>query len=724
MRVLLVDNHDSYTYNLFQQLAAAYGQEPDVVTNDDARWADLDPADYDAAVISPGPGRPGRDGDFGHSAAVFRDRRIPVLGVCLGHQGLGEAAGARVVAAPRPRHGHLETITHTGDDLFAGIPAGFTAVRYHSLCLAEPLPAELRVLARAEDGVVMAVRHRELPWWGVQFHPESVASEHGARLVDNFRALALAARARPQSPALPHRLRAAVPAGHRPAAAPVPLRIRTAVIDREIDTEAAFTHLYQGRDPAFWLDSARVEPGLSRFSFLGDASGPLGELLRYDVGDGKVTIRRGRSADEFRPGTIFDVLTERLRERAVDAPDTLPFDFLGGYVGYLGYELKGDCGAGNRHHAPEPDAQWLFCDRFLAVDHLEGRTYAVALCHPHDVHETDAWLSATTRVLDTLPSAGDAAGAAGPAARADRGTRVDTRRAAAAERSGGKRRYLANIAECQRLLAAGESYEICLTTTLSTPAPEDPFTHYRRLRALNPAPYGALLRLGPMSVLGASPERFLRVDRHRTAESKPIKGTTPRSPDPVEDEALRRALVTDPKTRAENLMIVDLLRNDLGRVCDVGSVRVSDFLATESYATVHQLVSTIRGTLRPEIDAVGCARACFPGGSMTGAPKLRTLAIIDALEAGPRGVYSGALGYFSASGTADLSIVIRTAVLRDGTATTGAGGAIVLDSDPDAEHAEMLLKAAATLQALAPTPTPSPAPAPAPATPDRPEDRP
>lgn len=183
------------------------------------------------------------------------------------------------------------------------------------------------------------------------------------------------------------------------------------MIDREIDTEAAFTHLYQGRDPAFWLDSARVEPGLSRFSFLGDASGPLGELLRYDVGDGKVTIRRGRSADEFRPGTIFDVLTERLRERAVDAPDTLPFDFLGGYVGYLGYELKGDCGAGNRHHAPEPDAQWLFCDRFLAVDHLEGRTYAVALCHPHDVHETDAWLSATTRVLDTLPSAGDAAGA-------------------------------------------------------------------------------------------------------------------------------------------------------------------------------------------------------------------------------------------------------------------------------------------------------------------------
>lgn len=339
--------------------------------------------------------------DFGHSAALFRDRRLPVLGVCLGHQGLGEAAGGRVVAAPRPRHGHPETITRTGDGLFAGIPRTFTAVRYHSLCLAEPLPAALRVTARAADGVVMAARHRELPWWGVQFHPESVASEYGQTLVDNFLTLASAARGRPnRAPARATRRGVAV------APRPVGLQVRTAVLDREIDTAAAFAALYRAGDPSFWLDSARVEPGLSRFSFLGDTGGPLGELLRYDVGDGKVTVYRDGKESGFLPGTIFEVLGERLRERAVDAPAALPFDFVGGYVGYLGYELKADCGAGvNRHRAPEPDAQWLFCDRFLAVDHFAQRTYAVGLCRLDDVSRTDAWPAATMRTLGTLPTA-------------------------------------------------------------------------------------------------------------------------------------------------------------------------------------------------------------------------------------------------------------------------------------------------------------------------------
>ncbi|NGO73810.1 aminodeoxychorismate/anthranilate synthase component II, partial [Streptomyces sp. SB3404] len=191
MRVLLVDNYDSYTYNLFQLIAAEYGVEPEVVTNDAAAWDRLDLDGYDAAVISPGPGHPAGERDFARSADVFRHGRIPVLGVCLGHQGLGAASGGRVVRAPEPRHGHLTTVTHDGDPLFDGLPRSFTAVRYHSLCLAEPVPGELRVTARAEDGVVMAVTHRSRPWWGVQFHPESVDSEHGARLVRNFRTLAL-----------------------------------------------------------------------------------------------------------------------------------------------------------------------------------------------------------------------------------------------------------------------------------------------------------------------------------------------------------------------------------------------------------------------------------------------------------------------------------------------------------------------------------------------------
>ena len=232
--------------------------------------------------------------------------------------------------------------------------------------------------------------------------------------------------------------------------------------------------------------------------------------------------------------------------------------------------------------------------------------------------------------------------------------------------SRGREHYLANIETCKRLLEAGESYEICLTNTLALPAPRDPFELYRVLRRVNPAPYGAYLRMREGAVLSSSPERFLRVTRDRTVEAKPIKGTARRGADAAADAAARDALARSPKDRAEHLMIVDLLRNDLGLVSQIGSVHVPKLMDVESYETVHQLVSTIRGRLRDDVDLVDCIRATFPGGSMTGAPKLRTMEIIDALEGAPRGVYSGALGYLALNGTADLSIVIRTLVATRG----------------------------------------------------------
>ena len=265
--------------------------------------------------------------------------------------------------------------------------------------------------------------------------------------------------------------------------------------------------------------------------------------------------------------------------------------------------------------------------------------------------------------------------------------------------------YVARIGEVDAALRRGDSYEVCLTDTYETQVAVDGWDLYRQLRRNNPAPYAAYLKLGAfgdeLEILSSSPERFLKVERDGTVSSKPIKGTIARSEDPDEDRRRSYFLQSDAKTRAENLMIVDLLRNDLGRVCEVGSVEVPVLMGVESYQTVHQLVSTVVGTLRGDANLIDLLHATFPGGSMTGAPKERTLSIIDSLEAGPRGVYSGTIGYLGLDGTADLNIVIRTIVKAGENITVGAGGAIVLDSDAKEENAEKELKAAALLRSIA-----------------------
>ena len=613
--ILLVDNYDSYTFNLAHLIAEVAGHEPLVVPAGEAAGLPerVRAGEFSHVVISPGPGTPERDEDFGTSRRVIEaaaKAQVPLLGVCLGHQGLAMLAGAAVTQAPEPRHGFVSALTHSGEGIFAGIPQGFEVVRYHSLHV-EEVPG-VTVHARSEDGVVQALKVDGLPHWGVQFHPESVLTQHGAAIMRNFLG----------GWRLLHR---AVPGG--------------------IDCQRVFDAIRRSGNDAFFLDSADAR---GSFSILGDTAGALSRSIPFTLGDG-------------------DILRDLEQECSTPIHGAPDLPFTGGVIGYLGYECAElTMPITLRHRSPYPDAYFVRPQSFIVYDHQAEVAHLCALAG----EGSEALLDRLKAALES--AAGDGAGAGG---------------ASIGEGSWSNPDYLGSIERAQELLHAGESYEVCLTDTYTAEATGD---IYRQLREHNPAPYAAHLVFDGVEVASASPERFLTV-RGRDVEAKPIKGTVAADQDPAQ--------LFDAKTRAENLMIVDLLRNDLSRVCEPGTVRVPGLMQVESYATVHQLVSTITGQLREGHTAVDAVRATFPPGSMTGAPKLRTCEIIDRLEASPRGVYSGALGYFGFDGQADLSVVIRTAVRAGSTVSVGAGGAIVLASDPESELAERNLKAQSVLGA-------------------------
>ena len=458
-----------------------------------------------------------------------------------------------------------------------------------------------------------------------------------------------------------------------------------------VNCEEAYPLLSGGAEYSFWLDSAREESPMSVASYVGVVPAQLSPLR----------VDSARAAAESGGEDPFAQLEAALACAPRVHPDTaaatgLPAGLRGGYVGYFGYEARAAMGLEHgypvpgylpAHEAPTPDSLWLPAVRYLVHEHARpgraARSWLVG---------DEPWCEAAERLLS---AAGECA---------SEGTPVNTPEltepllfpAPAAEA------YMDSVRASQHEIYEGNSYEVCLTAQtnarIPNPSPELFFELYRRQRAHNSAPYAAYLRCGDFSVLSSSPERFLSVDTHRNAQTKPIKGTVPRGATPEEDAAAAAWLRTDEKTRAENLMIVDLLRNDLSLVSEPHTVRVPVLMGVESYSTVHQLVSTVSSRLREGISAVTAARACFPGGSMTGAPKPSTMQIIEGLEGRARGVYSGALGFVSADGSANLSIVIRTLVAHDeGTVTLAAGGAIVADSDPAAEYEEMLTKLRAAL---------------------------
>jgi para-aminobenzoate synthetase len=409
-----------------------------------------------------------------------------------------------------------------------------------------------------------------------------------------------------------------------------------------VDPVRRFQELAARHERMFWLDGGGARAWSGRRSILGFLR-DQDVSLTFDAAARRVE-RHQHGRAEVVGDDVFTVLADEVARDGGDPAVS--------WVGYLGYACRTDLPA--HTGSGVPDAVWMRVREPLFVEHPDS-----------------------------------------------------SRPAGATQRAAGRptpRGYAAAFDEVQRQLRLGNSYEVNLTYREAVASPVDPVTAYLRLREASPAPYAGYLQHPGVCLLSSSPERFALVDRDRWLETKPIKGTTPRGPTPDEDERLRVSLATDAKFRAENLMIVDLLRNDLSMVCEPGTVTVPELMAVESYASVHQLVSTVRGRLRDGVATVGALRALFPAGSMTGAPKLRTMRIIEDVEDSPRGAYAGAFGWVGADGRADLGVVIRTLVARpapDGWGyTLGTGGGITVRSDVDEEYAETRWKAERLLAVL------------------------
>ena len=672
MRCLLIDNYDSFSWILADCIGQVFGEPATVLRNDQLSWEQIcAEIPFDCIVISPGPGSAANPADLNVARQAVLQGRIPVLGVCLGFQGIAHLHGAHIAHAPVPFHGRAANVHHRQAGLFAGIPTPFRAVRYHSLIVQAPLPDNIVATAHTDDGLLMALEHRTLPQWGVQFHPESILTEHGLRLLGNFRDLAAPFTTRCSVSVPPSSAKVAT----QPTAT---LRVWTREVATRASDDAIFAALFGHEPHCFWLDSQLAIDGMAELSFMGAVAAD--DVVSYRIQD---------DASGEAGARILEELEHELTQCAIAEHAALPFDFRGGFVGYLSYEMKALLGAARGHLNSSPDLLWLRVRRFIAIDPVRGTCWLVALGSEPETAQARAWLDSTAEALCRVEA-----------------RPVDASRDAAhtplldIALDFGREDYLAAIAHCQRAIVEGESYEICLTNRFTLSVRLDPWELYAKLRTANPAPFGAFIKSGELAVLSTSPERFLKVDRHGEIQAKPIKGTAPRSEDGAQDAALAHRLASSPKECAENLMIVDLMRSDLSRVAVPGSVRVPVLMNVESYRTVHQLVSTVAARLRRECSLIDVLRATFPGGSISGAPKLRTLQIIDQLERSARGVYCGAVGYFGYGRVADLSIAIRTVTYDGTTLRFGAGGAITYLSEPEAELREMWLKADAVLRPI------------------------
>ena len=839
--LLVIDHYDSFTYNLVDMLAQLTVDPPVVVAKDafeSAARGDVSSffEKFDGIILSPGPGTPQEQPSLSH-LAISENPDVPILGVCLGHQLMSLAYGATVDRAPVPIHGQdhqivqnnpWEILPNSNDNvsgevarstisrhpsLFRDLPSSFRVVRYHSLC-AYDLPESLAVTAKSRDNVVQAIQHESNPHYGVQFHPESIGTENGMALLENFVQVVEqhkknivieydgnddSGREAPTESKWSSQSSLSTMTTTTEVSDPdaqTSSRFRV-MVHRLVPSDSAsvsplrvFEKFYARKSHTIWLDSSSYHTGRGELDILA-APSRADDTIEYHIDENKENgedILSRLEKELFDKGrhdvTPFNNIGWVEFEEDGDAFEwvqknddslggDLPFNYRGGFLGFLGYEvrhdtqqylqqleggvsndktmgrtIKGkDIGDDDDHRRSRvPTAAFFLARQSMVYHHPTDAWYLIGLVEEDDdIKENIAWMKKVDADLKLTANNGLA-----ETQRMSFSSHSDQTNlkpiAFVPNRS--KETYKDDVSRCHEYIKKGDSYELCLTNQLEAiiSGPNvSSFDLYKIIREVNPAPYSSYFRWNlssssnreqekvidvpsptSLAICSSSPERFMSVSRQQLhpeiqpflqAEAKPIKGTCARvipqngvvltAAETREDDRRARSLELSLKNRAENLMIVDLLRNDMSRVCKTGSVHVSKLMDIESFATVHQMVSTIRGTLSESRNFIDLLRASFPGGSMTGAPKIRTMEILQDLEKNvDRGPYSGSLGYLSVNGCMDMNIMIRSATITpsekkdEWKVSIGAGGAITAMSEAEDEYDEMLLKARAVRDAV------------------------
>jgi len=465
-------------------------------------------------------------------------------------------------------------------------------------------------------------------------------------------------------------------------------------------TASELFELIKDRPYSFFLDSGMDPQRLGRYSFLGSEP-----FLVMNSRGSEINLIRGQE-HEVQHGNPFDALGKLLEVYKLDHCPA-PVSFLGGAVGYFSYDL---CHFIERLPSTAiddlklPGSYFAFYDTIVAFDHLEGKVYLVATGFPEmeegqrlrrarmRLEEMKDWLHATSPSQEaSLPRRERLGEGEFQPAQENREILIKSNFT--------PEEYVKAVNKVREYIAAGDVFQVNLSQRFEADLKIPPYELYKRLRIVNPAPFASYLNFPGVAIVSASPERFLKVQGD-LVETRPIKGTRPRGRDPVEDERLAHELIHSAKDRAENLMIVDLERNDLGRVCHYGTVKVTELAILETFPTVFHLTSTVMGRLRRGKSNIDLLKATFPGGSITGAPKVRAMEIIDEMEPTKRSVYTGSVGYLSFNEDMDINIVIRTFLIKEGKAYFQVGGGIIYDSDSEAEYMETLDKAKALIRAL------------------------